>query len=92
MHLKKQVKDFTQSMNQFREKIKEIEDNNFVLIHAVDDAEKATKSLENKFEAFSTNQCKNIVCYFCEKEFENEELLQNHTRIDHGSRRIRIKR
>ena len=94
-----QVKEFNQSMTslkdsieQFRVKIKEIEENNFVLIHAVDDVEKATKSIQNMFEEMSVNQCKNIVCYYCDKQFEKEEVLKIHTRIDHGSGRIRIKR
>ena len=98
-HLLQQVEDSAQSLasfkdiiEEFRGRIQEVENNNFVLIHAVDDVEKATKSIQQKIEVNSANQLMSLVCNYCDKEFENEVLLQNHTRIDHRSGRVRIKR
>ena len=33
-----------------------------------------------------------LVCNYCDQGFENEEVLRNHTEIEHGSRRIRYRR
>ena len=56
-------------------------------------AAKATKSIENMSEENSAEeQPKNLICYFCDKGFENEDLIKDHTEIEHNSRRVRIKR
>ena len=58
------------------------------------DSELTSNSIQNKSEATSGNkQIKNLlVCNFCDKGFANEVELRNHTRIDHGSERIRYRR
>ena len=32
-----------------------------------------------------------LVCNFCDKEFRNEAILKDHTRIEHNSGRIRYR-
>ena len=56
--------------------------------------EKVTESIQNKSEANSANlQLKNLLlCHYCDQGFANEDLLREHTEIDHRSRRIRYRR
>ena len=62
-------------------KVKEVEQNNFILMHAIDDVEKETKVIHTKFEVISHQE---YVCNFCDLVYPNEDELQNHTRKDHG--------
>ena len=56
-------------------------------------AEKATESIKNKsLENSAKQRLYNFICYFCDKEFETEDLIKDHTEFEHRSRRARIKR
>ena len=52
------------------------------------------ESIQNKSEANSAHQqLKNLlICNYCDKGFANEDMLRNHTEIDHRSGRIRYRR
>ena len=68
------------------QRIKEIEDNNFVLLHAVDDLEHAVKS----FQAYMSNQSllSATSCYVCDQcstSFQTEPSWRNHMRRVHRS-------
>ena len=61
-------------------RVKELEDNFYVLMHAVDDLEKMMKlrSLPTK------TGNRHYICNYCLKAFENEQRFRDHLRIDHG--------
>ena len=57
------------------------------------DIEKVTESTVNKSGETAHQQFKNLlICNYCDKGFANEELLREHTSIDHRSGRIRYRR
>ena len=57
------------------------------------DAEKATEFIKSKSKENSAKQqLKTLICLFCDKKFENEELIKDHTNIEHKSGRLRFKR
>ena len=57
------------------------------------DAEKATEFIKSKSkENSSKQQLKTLICLFCDKKFENEDLIKDHTNIEHKSGRLRFKR
>ena len=72
------------SIEQINGRVQEVEQNNYILMHAVDDVEKDTKVIQIKLDALSEPN------FACDQTFRNEDTLQNHTRIDHG--RVRSKR
>ena len=61
-------------------KIKEVEENNFILIHAVDDVEKATKVIKHQL---TNQQPLKFTCNICGEEFVNDSLMRNHIRRSH---------
>ena len=69
------------SIEQINGRVQEVEQNNYILMHAVDDVEKDTKVIQIKLDALSEH---NFACNFCDQTFRNEDTPQNHTRIDHG--------
>ena len=73
-------------IDQLSGRVQEVETNNYILIHAVDDVEKAAKVIESKFEAISVL---NFACNSCDEVFQSDSELQNHKRNSHG--RVRKK-
>ena len=74
----------TCGIEKLEKRVQEIAQNNFILIHAVDDIEKATKVNEKNLDILF-NQQYSFSCGLCEKEFESESLLREHTHSDHRS-------
>ena len=75
------LNSLSDSLDQISERIKEVEQNNYILMHAVDDVEKASKVIQIQLEAMSEPD---FVCHFCDQVFQSELHLQNHTRMEHG--------
>ena len=80
----------TCSIEKLEKKVQEVAQNNFILIHAVDDIEKTAKLNEKNLDILF-NQQDIFSCSVCEKEFESESLLRTHTESDHGSTKVYIK-
>ena len=64
--------------------VKEVAENNFILVHAVDDQERATKSLQNELKIL-LNQSSTYACNVCSQTFTSETMLRNHIRRYHGT-------
>ena len=60
-------------------RIKELEENNFVLLHAVDDLERAVK----KLQASSMNQKPCFICNYCRRAFQTEPQFRDHVMREH---------
>ena len=65
-------------------RIKEVEDNNYVLLHAVDDLERSVKVLQSKLSRLTSS----YECDVCKKVFPTEVILKNHLWSDHGSHNL----
>ena len=77
----KQINSLKENIEQLNGKVKEVEQNNYILMHAVDDVEKETKVIQTKLDVISHQE---YACNFCDLVYPNEDQLQNHTRKDHG--------
>ena len=77
-------------IEKLEKKVQELAQNNFILIHAVNDIEEAAKLTEKNLDILF-NQYNTFSCNLCEKEFESESLLRNHTESDHRSTKLCIK-
>ena len=77
-------------IEKLEKKVQEVAQNNFILIHAVDDIEKTAKLNEKNLDILF-NQQDIFSCSVCEKEFESESLLRTHTESDHRSTKVYIK-
>ena len=64
-------------------KLKDVNENNFILVHAVDDLEKTSKYLEKQIDNF-LSQSPNYICNICSQPFKSEILLSEHVRVYHG--------
>ena len=62
-------------------RIKEVEDNNYVLLHAVDDLERSVEVIQSKLSRLTSS----YECDVCKKVFPTEVILKNHLWSDHGS-------
>ena len=60
-------------------RIQENGNNIYILIHAVDDLEKAVKYLELMMERLQSK----FVCSYCGKAFSNESIRSNHVQLEH---------
>ena len=67
-------------------RIKEVEDTNYILLHAIDDLEKGVKVLKLKMSRLTS--C--FECEDCEKILKSEVQLKNHRLQDHGYRDLVI--
>ena len=65
-------------------KVKENGENNFILVHAVDDLERAVKSIRNELQIL-TNDSQSYPCNVCSQVFNSETTLRNHIRRYHGT-------
>ena len=79
--LSQKLNSLSDSLDQISERIKEVEQNNYILMHAVDDVEKASKVIQIQLEAMSEPD---LVCHFCDQVFQSELHLQNNIRMEHG--------
>ena len=59
-------------------------ENNFILVHAVDDNERTSKSIKPQFENL-VNIFQNYPCNVCGLLFQSELTLRNHIRRSHGT-------
>ena len=60
-------------------RIQENGNNIYILIHAVDDLEKAVKYLELMMERLQSK----FICNYCGKVFSNESIRSNHVQLGH---------
>ena len=68
------------------EKVRDLDTNFYILMHAVDDLERTTKFLEKSFESLREDLINNFKCQLCAQVFINESHLRNHIRNQHGIR------
>ena len=61
------------------DRVQELGDNYFILIHAVDDLEKAVKSMQIILRQHRPS----FTCSYCGKGFTNDSMLRNHLLNDH---------
>ena len=64
--------------------VKKVGENNFIRVHAVDDAERASKSLKRKLENL-VNMFQNYPCNVCGLLFQSDLTLRNQIRRSHGT-------
>ena len=69
-----------EKFQQMEARIQKVHDDNYVLIHAVDDLEKAVKAIQLNF----TKQAPLLGCTACGNMFTNEPAWRNHMRNHHG--------
>ena len=70
--------------SQLEDRIKEVENTNYVLLHSIDDLEKEVKILQRKISKLTS-------CYECElcgKTFPTDIMLKDHLWQDHGQRSL----
>ena len=77
-------------IEKLEKKVQEVAQNNFILIHAVDDIEKIAKLNEKNLDILF-DQKDIFSCSVCGKKFESESLLRTHTESDHRSTNLYIK-
>ena len=71
---------------QVENRIKEVENTNYILLHSIDDLEKGVKVLKMKMSKLTC--C--YECEECDKVFPSDTTLKNHLWRDHGQRRLLI--
>ena len=71
-------------VSQLEDRIKEVETNNYILLHSIDDLEKGVKVLQMKMSRLTS--C--YECDLCEKTFPSDSILKNHLWLDHGQRTL----
>ena len=84
-HLHEEMTKLSTSDDHFKQldkKVKEVAQNNFILVHSVDDLERCMKSLQNQMELL-LKQYKHYSCTLCGKVFQNEVAWRSHIRSEH---------
>ena len=61
------------------DRVQELGDNYFILVHAVDDLKKAVKSMQIILRQHRPS----FTCSYCGKGFTNDSMLRNHLLNDH---------
>ena len=64
--------------------VNKVGENNFILVHAVDDIERASKYLKHKLENLVIT-FQNCSCNVCGLLFQSDLTLRNHIRKCHGT-------
>ena len=73
-----------QKIEKLEMKVKEVDENNCILVHAVDDIERASKSLKRQLKNL-VNTFQNYPCNVCGLLFQSDLTLRNHIRKSHGA-------
>ena len=72
------------NIDKLEKKENEVDGNRFILVHAVDDMERASKYLKYQFENI-VNQFQNYPCSVCGLLFQSELTVRNHISRSHGT-------
>ena len=80
-NLEKESHDKITNIENLGKKVKEVEENYFILVHAVDDLEKTTNFLKHNLPS----KPQKFTCNICGQEFQNESTMRNHIRRSHGT-------
>ena len=68
--------------NDDERRVKDLEENFYILLHSVDDLERITKAWTTPNS--STIHRRRYTCNWCGKSFETEPAFKTHLRVDHG--------
>ena len=76
------ISETKKSLENDSTKLQDLDQNFYILLHAVDDLEKASKYLQHQFQILS-DKIPNFKCDLCDQGFTNKQTLTNHIQRNH---------